>query len=589
MLKSILLSAVILLLLAGLTYSQTEKKVPQYLLDQLEIAQQTENVEEENRIMNILNTNYLDVTFDRVFMQDDIITPSSDEESYNPPYNPDWMSSDVLVYNHTGNTNNVTDRTLDMEYCEEDGKLYIAFCENTSSYHGARVYSSNNNGLTWTSEGGISNMTYYWTGLSMTVDQSWSYRPDSVRVNLFVTRSTGTNNDNAHLRFYSLLTSSGSWIQMTVANPTPGNEFRWPSAYSNGQFAGSGTDIGCIVGEYDNGLTSLISLKQFYMANWGWSFTTTAYTSAYDDWRPSAVYKNNPSGTDSVYIATERRWTTNSQIRILRARYYGGQTGWPYTSITNGTGQYNRNPCLTIPQNRYPERMVITYTQNTSSTSSIGNGRRSYNYDGGAGTWTHGALGNSADTRYTWVSSDSNGGEGYCTYIWGDTDSLNVIRSTCSFLGGTVYYNRASQLVTSSCFPVCAVYNNSSGNFRLSTFAYWGNIIMTYARNIYFDAEDLPTGITYTNGIANTYSLSQNYPNPFNPITSISFSIPKDGLVKLVVYNVLGKEVAALVNNEQTAGNYQVTFDASKLNSGVYFYKLTSGDFSDVKKMLLVK
>ena len=59
--------------------------------------------------------------------------------------------------------------------------------------------------------------------------------------------------------------------------------------------------------------------------------------------------------------------------------------------------------------------------------------------------------------------------------------------------------------------------------------------------------------------------------------------------MKIVVYDVLGKEVATIVNSEQTAGNYQVTFDASKLNSGVYFYKITSGDFSDVKKMLLVK
>ena len=144
MLKTILLSTVMLLLLAGLTYSQTaeqksciknkvtsEKQIPQYLLDQLESAQRTENVAEENRIMNILNTNYLDVTFDRVFMPDDIIIPGSDEKTYNPPYNPDWMGTDVQVYNHTGTSPNYTDRTLDMKYCEEDRKLYIAFCFNS--------------------------------------------------------------------------------------------------------------------------------------------------------------------------------------------------------------------------------------------------------------------------------------------------------------------------------------------------------------------------------------------------------------------------------------------------------------------------
>lgn len=83
--------------------------------------------------------------------------------------------------------------------------------------------------------------------------------------------------------------------------------------------------------------------------------------------------------------------------------------------------------------------------------------------------------------------------------------------------------------------------------------------------------------------------LYQNYPNPFNPTTTIKYGIPQNGLVKLVVYDLLGKEVATLVNDEQSAGYYEVTFDASKLTSGVYFYKITSGDFSDVKKMLLVK
>jgi hypothetical protein len=85
------------------------------------------------------------------------------------------------------------------------------------------------------------------------------------------------------------------------------------------------------------------------------------------------------------------------------------------------------------------------------------------------------------------------------------------------------------------------------------------------------------------------YNLSQNYPNPFNPSTSIRFDIPKDGLVKLVVYDVLGKEVATIVNGEKTAGSYIIDFNASNLTSGIYFYKLTAGDFSDIKKMILLK
>ena len=92
-----------------------------------------------------------------------------------------------------------------------------------------------------------------------------------------------------------------------------------------------------------------------------------------------------------------------------------------------------------------------------------------------------------------------------------------------------------------------------------------------------------------TGNLLQTFALYQNYPNPFNPSTSIRFDIPKDGLVKLVLYDVLGKEVATIVNGEKTAGSYIIDFNAGNLTSGIYFYKLTASDFSDIKKMVLLK
>ncbi|OQY75456.1 MAG: hypothetical protein B6D44_01255 [Ignavibacteriales bacterium UTCHB2] len=85
------------------------------------------------------------------------------------------------------------------------------------------------------------------------------------------------------------------------------------------------------------------------------------------------------------------------------------------------------------------------------------------------------------------------------------------------------------------------------------------------------------------------YSLEQNYPNPFNPNTTIKFQIPKDGFVTLKVYDILGNELATLINEEKTIGNYEVNFDASKLASGVYIYKIQAGEFVSSKKMLLLK
>jgi len=87
----------------------------------------------------------------------------------------------------------------------------------------------------------------------------------------------------------------------------------------------------------------------------------------------------------------------------------------------------------------------------------------------------------------------------------------------------------------------------------------------------------------------NRFNLSQNYPNPFNPSTTIEFTLPKSEFITLTVYNILGKEVTTLVNNKLQAGNHIYEFDGSKLASGVYLYRIESGNFQDVKKMILIR
>lgn len=85
------------------------------------------------------------------------------------------------------------------------------------------------------------------------------------------------------------------------------------------------------------------------------------------------------------------------------------------------------------------------------------------------------------------------------------------------------------------------------------------------------------------------FYLKQNYPNPFNPSTKIEFSLPAAGNVKLSVYDISGREIQNLVDNYLNAGTYSVDFNASKLSTGTYFYRLTSGSFADIKKMILIK
>ncbi len=85
------------------------------------------------------------------------------------------------------------------------------------------------------------------------------------------------------------------------------------------------------------------------------------------------------------------------------------------------------------------------------------------------------------------------------------------------------------------------------------------------------------------------FRLEQNYPNPFNPNTTIKFQLPRTSQVNLSVFDILGREVSVLVNERKNAGSYEVKFDASNLASGVYFYRLQTGNFVDTKKLLLIR
>jgi len=109
--------------------------------------------------------------------------------------------------------------------------------------------------------------------------------------------------------------------------------------------------------------------------------------------------------------------------------------------------------------------------------------------------------------------------------------------------------------------------------------------VLEAAFNHYFSI----TSAEQENIIPTDYSLSQNFPNPFNPSTVISYQISAFSKVILKVFDVLGREVATLVNEEKSAGSYTVELNASKLASGVYFYKLIAGEFSSTKKMILMK
>ena len=97
------------------------------------------------------------------------------------------------------------------------------------------------------------------------------------------------------------------------------------------------------------------------------------------------------------------------------------------------------------------------------------------------------------------------------------------------------------------------------------------------------------TAVEKLESLPNSFSLSQNYPNPFNPSTKIEYSITEPSFVTLKVYDILGNEIATLINKSQSAGNYRSEFDGSKYSSGTYVVQLQAGNNYDTKKMILLK
>lgn len=173
-------------------------------------------------------------------------------------------------------------------------------------------------------------------------------------------------------------------------------------------------------------------------------------------------------------------------------------------------------------------------------------------------------------------------------------DFFTTVRSSVGWWRDNFFY--PNQLVPNSFNKIRIKFNLDFFPYQTSNidfeilFDYFYTSEWYIFQQVIDDFGDPITGITpISSKIPKKFSLSQNYPNPFNPKTKIQFSIPKTSYTELKVYDVLGREVAILVNKEMNAGNYQVDFNPKNLTSGTYFYRLTAEDFTETKRMMIVK
>ncbi len=319
-----------------------------------------------------------------------------------------------------------------------------------------------------------------------------------------------------------------------------------------------------------------------------------------------------------VYVCNDTTTGQNADLKVykpIKQWTVGGHADAPQTTINLPDGVY-KGIAVTPTGNAifiadYANRKVLKYTGTPATGYTLAAG---FNFTMGAadtitGTPTKrtGPIGLAylASKNIVAVACDSlfkpSGGNNY-TYgriyllngntgakISADTSVNMIDQAAWNFALTGSYSNRGNGDSPGNCSGYTSTYDvkfDEKGNlysqsqygWTVEKWAYNGTL-PSFTTGVEQTGAELPAG----------YSLDQNYPNPFNPTTTIDFSMPQAGFVSLKVYDLLGREVATLVNEEKPAGSFRATLDASTLTSGTYFYTLRAGNFTSTKKMVLLK
>lgn len=518
------------------------------------------------------------------------------------PFNPEWMPNDVVVSRDSLSPYALY--PIRLKY-GEDGNMYMAL--NKSGAAGRfgliEIWRSNNGGLNWSLVSGVTAPGAYFGDFDMLVENKGGAILDSTRIILFYSRSANTNQNSSTLRWFSVRRDGSATLGGTdIATPSLGSrKLTNVSAVSDGIYYGSTTYIGVVCGEFSNVNDTSKSLRLYRSTDWGATWLGGTYVTyfasmglTYNDFPFSASIKPGVNfANDSVFIAVERRTSSYTDIRLIKVSFNPNNSFTAGIVATAASGVYYHEPIIAIQQNdrNSPKNILISCMKSGSGADAGGNVRAKYHQSqNGGATWStdllldnRGGIG-SPYIGSTHIYADSSSTANFLA-IFTTSDSINVRRGIPGNLGTAVYKrNSRSQM---SYTAVSAIYK--SGGVKFSSFAYSTGIVFGAIDSTLFNQENLPTWINNSNIIAEDYSLKQNYPNPFNPSTKISFSLPKTGFVKIVVYNSLGKEVSTLINEEKNTGRHEIEFTAKNLSSGIYFYKLSSGEFEETKKMILIK
>ncbi len=285
------------------------------------------------------------------------------------------------------------------------------------------------------------------------------------------------------------------------------------------------------------------------------------------------VYGDPVGGSWEIYKTSDGGQTWNAANTLAQN---GGEAGWNnsmyvsgssvYFGTNNSTVYYSSDMGNSWTPQAVPQGNVFSIWFNNSSDGFLGGGSALNKTTNGGTTW---------DTTSALPGLEGVGGlTGLGNQWWAARQSSNIYYSNDNGASWSMQYTAPG-----------------TGTYWAMSKSRDDSLIIAVRSDGGISAYKIQTPVEVTTGESAPlkFNLSQNYPNPFNPTTKIDFNVPESGHVSLTVYNVLGQQAAVLVNDEITAGEHQVLFDASSLPSGAYFYRLQQNNSVLIKKMLLLK
>jgi len=456
------------------------------------------------------------------------------------------------------------------------------------------VFKSTDSGFSWSLVNGvqISSLRYQSFAICVTdtSDNRW------VVSLLYVVKSTPTS-PGGSLLWTSFLDDGSGWRTSTVFAADALTEYRNPALATDGYAYSPPSTWHYAAAERISPTTSRSrGITAFRSSDFGntWPVNDTTFSFGVEDAFPSISVQAGLGTGDTTLVAFARRFSAaDNDIRLFKNSTTFSGT-WVFRAVTTSLAD-EFAPSLAV--STIDQSSLITYTHNAGPPTQW-DARYAYTTDGW-GTLSIGSLSIDPDKQESLTNSSySRSGSNNQWHV-----SYHVLTDTSGSVPDTLVYKTSTNLsdigeaqpVVVNRYRVNRALRPAVGVHRLGPTGTWVGHV-AYARpgptDLLYDGFEIPVSVSEYSGEAALFSLEQNYPNPFNPVTQIRFQVSSSSsrrFVNLSVFDVLGRRVATLVNEEKPAGSYRVTFDGSNLAGGVYFYSLATGPYTAVRRMILLK